>query len=312
MTVSTSSARHLLLRLTAPAKLPDAILSTLRDEVVLAGWMRASGVLSDVQVSVVDPRGATASTRRIDGPVQVIALEGSIGLAGGDVSCGLRIVLARSTESGVETIAGDLVEGRIETLEVLITAFDDVTATRQLDRAGVWVLDATEGALRPAPAAIAPAPPIAAPAPAPAPVPAPVRAPAPAPAVTPSPMQSGFAEVSRAAPVEPAAAAPRPSAPPAAARPSPTFSAMSNVMPQRIARPVVAETEDDPVPEPGDTVEHFAFGRCEVVKSEGDRLHVRLGKDQRIKEIALEMLKVTALPGDEGVTNRHWRLARKL
>ncbi len=87
---------------------------------------------------------------------------------------------------------------------------------------------------------------------------------------------------------------------------------MNQAMPQRIARPVQAETEDDPVPEPGDTVEHFAFGRCEVVKSEGDRLHVRLGKDQRIKEIALEMLKVSALPVDEGQTTKHWKLARKL
>ena len=83
-------------------------------------------------------------------------------------------------------------------------------------------------------------------------------------------------------------------------------------MPQRIARPVQLETEDEPVPEPGDIVEHFAFGRCEVVKSDGDRLHVRLGKDQRIKEIALEMLRVSSLPAEEGQTTKHWKLARKL
>ena len=56
MTVSTSSARHLLLRLSNPSKLPDSLLGALRDEVVLAGWMRASGVLSDVQLQDVDPR----------------------------------------------------------------------------------------------------------------------------------------------------------------------------------------------------------------------------------------------------------------
>jgi len=132
MTVSTSSARHLLLRFTQPARLPEAILGALRDEVVLAGWMRASGVLSDVEVTVVDGRaGAGASPtspRKIDGPVQVIALEGSVGLAGGDVSCGLRVVLARVTDSGTETIAGDLVSGTIHALEVMITAFDEVTA----------------------------------------------------------------------------------------------------------------------------------------------------------------------------------------
>jgi predicted DNA-binding protein with PD1-like motif len=313
MTVSTSSARHLLLRFTQPARLPDAILAALRDEVVLAGWMRASGVLSDVEVTVVDARAVAGATnappRKIEGPVQVIALEGSVGLAGGDVSCGFRVVLARATESGVETIAGDLVGGQIEALEVMITAFDDVTATRQLDRAGVWVLDATDGASRPTPAA--------------APLATAATAPAPAPAapqqVMPSPTQSGFAELSRAPVEPPRAAAP---APPQVAvananvpKPSATFTAMNamnQAMPQRIARPVQAETEDDPVPEPGDTVEHFAFGRCEVVKSEGDRLHVRLGKDQRIKEIALEMLKVSSLPVDEGQTTKHWKLARKL
>jgi predicted DNA-binding protein with PD1-like motif len=312
MTVSTSSARHLLLRFTQPARLPEAILAALRDEVVLAGWMRASGVLSDVEVTVVDARavaGATNATpRKIEGPVQVIALEGSVGLSGGDVSCGFRIVLARATESGIETIAGDLVGGQIEALEVMITAFDDVTATRQLDRAGVWVLDATEGTTRPSPAIALPTA-----ATAPAPPPAPVAPPQ----IMPSPTQSGFAELSRAPAEAPRAAveaqrAPSVAPPAMSPKPSPTFSAMNQAMPQRIARPVQAETEDDPVPEPGDTVEHFAFGRCEVVKSEGDRLHVRLGKDQRIKEIALEMLKVSSLPPDDGQTTKHWKLARKL
>jgi predicted DNA-binding protein with PD1-like motif len=308
MTVSTSSARHLLLRLSNPAKLPDSLLGALRDEVVLAGWMRASGVLSDVHVRAVDPRGGAAPARHIAGPVQVIALEGSVGLSGGDVSCGLRIVLAHSTDSGIETIAGDLVEGNVEALEVLVTAFDDVTAMRQLDRSGVWVLEATEGTPRPAPA---PPPATAVTAPAP---------PSSRQVVISAPAQSGFAEVSRIAVTEapraptPAPAAPVPPAPIAApaARPSPTFSSMSNAMPARIAKPVEAETEDELVPEPGDIVEHFAFGRCDVVKTDGDRLHVRLGKDQRIKEIALEMLKVSPLDPLEGMTKRYFKLARKL
>jgi predicted DNA-binding protein with PD1-like motif len=311
MTVSTSSTdrvRHLLLRVTQSARLPDAILGALRDEVVLAGWMRASGVLSGVQIRVAGGASAGAP-QHIDGVVQLVTLEGSIGLANGDVSCGMRAVLARETAAGLETIAGELVEARVEALEVLIASFDDVTATRQLDPAGVWVLDASAGAVRAAPVAPAasPAPPVSSP-----PAVATYSAPA---AATPA---SGFAEAVRADAARPPERAPEPPKPapeaprPPPARPSPTFSATNNAMPQRIAKPVVAETEDDPVPEPGDTVEHFAFGQCEVVKSDGDRLHVRLGKDQRIKEIALEMLKVTALPASEGQTSRHWKLARKL
>ena len=291
MTVSTSGARHLLLRLGEAARLPGSMLSVLRDEVVLAGWMRASGVLSDVQLRV-----GTAPPRTIAGPVQVVMLEGSVGLANGDVSCGMRVVIAHETDAGViETVAGDLVEARVNALEVHVIAFDEVVATRQLDASGVWLLDATSASVPAAPTA--PAPRLVAPPPPPPPAPAP---------------QPSFAAVVRAEPAPALPAAPPPAAPPVA-RPSPTFSMGSNnAMPTRIAKPILPEEEDQAVPEPGDIVEHFAFGRCEVVKTDGDRLHLRLPKDQRIKEIALEMLRVELIPPVDGETSNHYRLARKL
>jgi predicted DNA-binding protein with PD1-like motif len=294
MTVATSGARHLLLRLQGPARLPEAMLGVLRDEVVLAGWMRASGVVTDAVVRV-----GTSAPRQVAGRAQVVTLEGSVGLAAGDVSCGLRVVLAHETESGVETIAGDLVEARIEALEVLVTAFDEVVATRQLDASGVWLLDATSAT---APAAAPSAP--AAPPPAPA-------APAPPAPAAPAPSFAAVVRANETPPAPPAAPPPAPAAPtaPPAPRPSPTFSA--SAMPARIAKPVVEE-EEQAIPEPGDIVDHFAFGRCEVVKTDGDRLHLRLPKDQRIKEIALEMLKVSLLPPEEGETKKHYKLARKL
>jgi hypothetical protein len=85
---------------------------------------------------------------------------------------------------------------------------------------------------------------------------------------------------------------------------------LSQTMPTRSMKPVVAEVETL-VPDAGDRCEHFAFGTCEVVKSDGDRLHLRLGKDGRIKEIALEMLKVTELP-DDGAPGRRFKLERRL
>lgn len=282
MTVTAPATRHVVFRLAEPARLPDAILAALRDDVVLAGWMRASGVLADVQIRAYDARlGALGAARRIAGPVHAIVLEGSIGLAGGDVSCGLRAVLARETESGLETIAGEIVEARVVALEVLVTALDDVTAARALDASGVWLLD-VGGAER----AAAVAPRVAEPAP---------REAAPAP-----PPQ--WAETVRASDV--GAAPPKPSPP----KPSPTYSA--GAMPPRPQRPPV--DFDQIYPETGDVVEHFAFGRCEVVKSDGDRLHVRLGKDGRIKEISLDMLKVTPLPPEEGLATKHFKLDRKL
>ncbi len=80
-------------------------------------------------------------------------------------------------------------------------------------------------------------------------------------------------------------------------------------MPQRPAARPKAETEG-PVPEAGDIVEHFAFGNCEVVKSDGDRLHLRIPKDGRIREIALEMLRVTPL--DVEGTGRRFKLERRI
>ena len=75
-----------------------------------------------------------------------------------------------------------------------------------------------------------------------------------------------------------------------------------------------AQTFDDNTvyPDQGDVVEHFAFGRCEVVKSDGERLHIRLGKDGRIKEISLDMLKITELEPEAGMTTKRFKLDRKL
>ena len=73
-----------------------------------------------------------------------------------------------------------------------------------------------------------------------------------------------------------------------------------------------AQVEDDtPFPDHGDLVDHFAFGNCEVLKGDGDRIHVKVGKDGRIREIALEMLKVT-LKSEPDERPRRFRLERKL
>lgn len=300
MTMSTSSARHLLVRFAEPARLPEALLGAMRDEIVLAGWVRASGVLREVELRAFDADlGSPGRVRTIKGPVQAIVIDGSIGLAHGDVTCGLRAVLARETESGLETIAGEITSARVVALEAMITALDDVAAVRGQDATGVWLLSPeapARAAAPPAAAAPAPSPLTAAPQTVTAPQAA-AAPPAPAAPQAPAP----WAEAVRASEEIPA----KPQPP----KPSPTFAAAP--IPPRPTKPAVHE-EEQIYPEAGDVVQHFAFGRCEVVKSDGDRLHVRLGKDGRVKEIALDMLKVTPLPPEEGQTTRHFRLDRKL
>jgi hypothetical protein len=88
-------------------------------------------------------------------------------------------------------------------------------------------------------------------------------------------------------------------------------------MPQRPARRGPDQV-DAPVPEAGDVVDHFAFGRCDVVKSDGERLHLRIHKDGRIREIALEMLRVTPINVEANVeadadgTGPRFKLERRI
>jgi hypothetical protein len=56
---------------------------------------------------------------------------------------------------------------------------------------------------------------------------------------------------------------------------------------------------DDVFPEAGDLVDHFAFGRCEVLKSDGDELVVRDEGGGRTRTIRLGVL-VQQGPFDDG------------
>ncbi len=91
--------------------------------------------------------------------------------------------------------------------------------------------------------------------------------------------------------------------------PAKSTTLASATLPQRPVKPVITEV-DQPLPEAGDIVEHFAFGTCEVVKSDGDRIFLRVEKDQRVKEIALAMLRV--VPIDLSSAPKLFRLERKL
>ncbi len=266
-TISTEKSRHLVVRADAGERLPDVLLDACQDQVVLSGFLRAAGVVTDVEIRGFGG-GASGGTRRIVGRLQLLSLEGSIGMARGEVSIGMRALIARETERGMETIAGELVTAKIVALEGLITALDDVSLTRALDVASGAVLLEGGGAQLPAPAAAPSAP----------------AEQASAPAVT-----ATFS--------------------PSPPRPADSAPQKPVVMPPRPVR-AVADEIDTVFPEAGDEVQHFAFGRCEVVKSDGDRLHLRVGKDAKIREIALEMLRVQLMPSEGD--KRLFRLDRKL
>jgi predicted DNA-binding protein with PD1-like motif len=272
----SAASRHLVLRASAGETIPAALSAKLREEGVSCGWLRASGVLTDVELRAFDGElGTLGSMRRIAGPVHVLALEGAIGLSSGEPSFSLRALLARETDRGLETLAGEIAVARTVALEVVVTALDDVALERALDpSAGVWLLGSASASQGYRPAAAHPAPPAAPPA------------------------WSSALEASDHVEGEPRARAA-----------TPASAAASMPMPPRLARPGV--DLDSPTPEAGDSVDHFAFGRADVLKSDGDRLHLRVHKDGRIREIALQMLRVTRMPdGDDG--KHKFRLERRL
>jgi hypothetical protein len=89
------------------------------------------------------------------------------------------------------------------------------------------------------------------------------------------------------------------------ARPASSFAARVGV-----AAPQEDDEIDQAQPERGDWVEHFVFGRAEVLSVEGDRLVLRdLHGPGRIREIALDRLSVTGPVEHAG--NRLFKLGRR-
>src|SRR5579864_3649999 len=140
----SQKSRHLVLRLESGDVLPDAICAALRDEQVVCGWLRGSGVVSDVELRGYDAAvGTLGDARRIDGPVQVLSLEGSVGSFEGEPSVSMRALLARETDRGLESLAGEIASARAIAFEALVTALDDLALPRAQDgAAGVWLLGA--------------------------------------------------------------------------------------------------------------------------------------------------------------------------
>jgi predicted DNA-binding protein with PD1-like motif len=280
-TYAIEKARHFVLRAGSGDVIPDDLTRVLSEQAVTCGWLRASGVLLEVELRVFDGAlGSLAETRRIAGPVQALSIEGSLGLERGEPSVGLRAVLARETDRGMEVLAGEIVSARVVALEAFVTAFEDLSIGRAIDaNASVMLFgDPSDARYRPDAGE-------------PEHTPAPVAKQAP----------SAWTEVI-AASAEGAADARRPAV---------RAGSLGGAIPQRPAGRQTSGADDGAqMPEAGDAVEHFAFGRADVLKSDGDRLHLKVDKDGRIREIALEMLKVTPL--ESNGPHRRFKLDRKL
>ncbi len=136
-----------------------------------------------------------------------------------------------------------------------------------------------------------------------------LQAPAPVvPTPTPRPAEAARPAAPPPAPSAPAVA-PTPPAPPVATSSAPTAPVFgsSGMLPKR---PVTVTESEESYPEEGDVVTHFAFGRCIVAASDGERLRLQQERDGRVREVALSMLKLNRPTLNED-GKRHWELGRK-
>ncbi len=277
----STASRHLLLRASAGEVLPEALIERLSAEAVACGWLHASGVLHDVELRAFDAElGTLGRARRIAGPVQILSLESSIALSDGEPHVTLRALLARETDRGLETLAGEITSAKTVALEVFVTALDDVALGRALDpAAGVWLLGAgaSSGAPRAATSHAAPA------------------------AAAPPAWSSALAASDRPVP-EPARKPPAPTS-------SPSLPGSTMPLPQR---PVRKELDLDAPHARGRRRRRALRVRPLRGREERRRPHPPAGRQGgRIREIALEMLRVSRLD-DTAEGKRRFRLERRM
>jgi hypothetical protein len=88
--------------------------------------------------------------------------------------------------------------------------------------------------------------------------------------------------------------------------PSPSAPSSGVPLPPKLRRVESAEI----YPEERDVVTHFAFGRCVVIFSDGERIRLQQEPEGRVREVALSMLRIeTPTILEDG--RKHWELSRK-
>jgi predicted DNA-binding protein with PD1-like motif len=255
---------HRLLLLEKGDRFPECVVEAVEKAGLTSGTFRGTAVLRDAELRAFDATAAAREGgRTLEGPVEAIVLEGAFGLTRGSLAVTTRAVLALRDSFGDRIAAGSLEGARVDGGELLVTGFagTDLVRTLRTD-AGVWLFQLeAESAASPAIVRGRDEE-----------VKAPARAAAPVPSAW-----AALADASDAAASAPIRDARSPKAAP----------------PGRPAIPGGNAGEDDPIVEQGAVVEHFSFGEGDVLKSDGERVHVRFERDGRIREFSLGVLKVT-------------------
>ena len=272
-------ARHVVLRLDRGEELPAALTRALEEAGVKSAWLEGVGTLEAAEMAVYDTRIRSYSKARTFEPAgDVVGLHGNVSQLEGNACVRLFTTLARETEAGLQVVGGELLWGRVFSLEVHLTAFEDAGLSRVADeRTGLLVLVRSTAAA--SSEAIPPPPPTQ-----------------DAPALPPPAAKTARADATLPSIVEIARAA------------------MTGEAPQHLAPPRREKAYDDGAesyPEVGDIATHFHFGECRVISSDGDKIRLQQLKDLRVREVALSALRTEFVNEDPGTHQRHYKLLRK-
>jgi hypothetical protein len=236
----------------------DLIESLTKPE---AGWAQASGHVEGVELKAAGE--STDPTRALRGRWTLVSLVGP-------TSGPFTATLSRATDTGLELVGGTLVRARSAGVNAwLVTAGAPAIATP--------IASTSQNPSTMTASSYASPPPRAA---------EPARVVEVAPS-TPADRRT-VSSTDRAA-TPPAAPTPAPAtSQPEAARPV-GWNAVATA--SELAAEQAEADEDAKSPHRGDLIDHFAFGLCEVVTEEGDRLKLRdIRGPGRIREIVPEML----------------------
>lgn len=285
--------RHLVLHVERGEELPVALIRALHDVEARSAIIRGVGIVEAIEVASIDQHGRS-NIHRLESPSVVVALDGNVAVEDGATNVHLYVTLARQTELGHQTVSGHVRWARASALDLHVTVFDDLVLERLTDDHGFSAAlhASTRASGTPAKMVLEEAP----------------REVVVAAPVVPAKPQTREPEVEYKQPAAPppvAAPAPAPVAAPAPAlAPGPVLAP-----PARLQKPGDDTTEV--YPDVGDLVTHFHFGECEVMGSDGERIKLRQIKDGRMREVALEMLKIEGPSVDPVSNKRTFKLSRK-
>lgn len=234
-----------------------------------------AGEVEDAELLVLQISGRGRTHQKLSGAADLVSLTAIAGEQGLEV----RATLASQSEAGSQVIGGLLVRATVVSAD-----FRAVIRETSTTKTAGPVTAATREPVTSSPVASAP------PAPSVTPTPAtPPPSPPSSPSVSPQP--------------SPREAVPSPGA---TSEPRTVSTPGGPPLPPKLRRTEHLEL----FPEENDVVTHFAFGRCVVIFSDGERIRFQQERDGRVREVALSMLRIDEpTVGEDG--KRHWELRRK-